>query len=258
MLETVAEVQVDRRGDGPPIWLFHSLLADAGSCAPLADRLEADFEVFLPDLPGFGGSPACGPALGEVADRMAQAIRAASGPATLFGNGYGGFVALTLAVRHPDLVMRLVLAGTAATFPEAGAAQFRGMQAGARNKGLVAIADVAMLRLFPAEVQARLPAIMAERRTRFVATDVDVFAGACAELAGLDLRDQAPSLAMPALLMAGDQDQATPAPLAEELAHLMPNARFKLLDGCAHLPQLQDPDRIAAEIRNFVLSAASQ
>lgn len=251
MLETVADVQFDRRGEGPPIWLFHSLLADAGSCAPLADRLAATFEVFLPDLPGFGGSAACGPALDAVADRMADAVSRASGPATIFGNGYGGFVALILALRHPEFVTRLVLAGTAATFPEAGAAQFRAMQAGARAKGLSAIADVAMLRLFPTEVQASLPAIMAERRARFVATNVDVFAGACAELAQLDLRDRAPSLAVPALLMAGDQDQATPASLAEELAALMPNARFKLLDGCAHLPQLQDPARIAREIEAF-------
>ncbi|MDT7952226.1 MAG: alpha/beta fold hydrolase [Acetobacteraceae bacterium] len=254
MQETIAGVRIDRRGDGAPIWLFHSLLADAGSCAPLAERLAGDFTVFLPDLPGFGGSAACGPALADVADRMAQAISAASGPATVFGNGYGGFVALTLALRHPALVTRLVLAGTAATFPEAGAAQFRGMQAGARNRGLAGIVDVAMLRLFPAEVQASLPEIMAERRARFLATDVDVFAGACAELAGLDLRSAAPSLAMPALLMAGDGDQATPPALAEELAGLMPEARFKLLEGCAHLPQLQDPDRIAGEIRAFVSS----
>ena len=123
------------------------------------------------------------------------------------------------------------------------------MGAGARTKGLAGIADIAMLRLFPADIQARLPDIMAERRARFVATDLDVFTGACAELAKLDLRDSAPSLTTPALLMAGDGDQATPAALAEELAQLMPNARFKLLEGCAHLPQLQDPDRIAEEIR---------
>lgn len=251
MLETVSNVQIDRRGAGSPIWLFHSLLADAGSCGPLADCLSDEFEVFLPDLPGFGGSAASAPALSEVANHMAAAIHPTSGPAAIFGNGYGGFVALMLALQHPELVTRLILAGTAAAFPEAGAAQFRAMQAGARTKGLAAIADVAMLRLFPTDVQARLPAIMAERRTRFLATDLDVFTGACGELAEFDLRDRAPSLRVSALLMAGDGDQATPAALAEELAELMPNAEFKLLEGCAHLPQLQDPERIAAEIRGF-------
>ena len=248
----VAGVRIDVSGEGNPIWLFHSLLADAGSCAPLAASLADGYRVHLPDLPGFGGSVAVDPALAAVADRMAEAMRQTSGPAAVFGNGYGGFVALTLAQRHPELVSSLVLAGTAAAFPQAGAAQFRAMQAGAGAKGLGAIVDVAMLRLFPKDVQDRLPAIMAERRARFLATDVDVFAGACAALADLDLREVAPTLATPALLMAGDGDQATPAPLAEALAGLMPNARFKLLDGCAHLPQLQDPARIAAEIRAFV------
>jgi 3-oxoadipate enol-lactonase len=247
----VEGVRIESSGEGPPVWLFHSLLADAGSCAPPAANLAADHKVFVPDLPGFGGSAVAGPELAVVADRMALAIRGSSGPATIFGNGYGGFVALTLAARHPELVSRLVLAGTAATFPESGAAQFRAMAAGARSKGLGGIADVAMLRLFPTEVQARLPGIMAERRARFLDTDLDVFTGACAALAALDLREVAPALAMPALVMAGDGDQATPAPLAEELATLMPNARFKLLDGCAHVPQLQDPERVAAEIRAF-------
>ena len=247
-----AGVQVEVSGQGRPIWLFHSLLADAGSCIPLATRLERGHEVFLPQLPGFGASEQAGPALADVADRMAAALRELSGPAAVFGNGYGGFVALTLAWRHPDLVRQLVLAGTAACFPEAGAAQFRGMAAGARANGLAAIADTAMLRLFPKAVQDAIPDVIAERRARFVATDLDVFTGACEVLASMDLRAAAPSLTTPALLMAGDGDQATPAPLAEELAALMPNARFLLLDGCAHVPQLQDPDRVAAEMRSFL------
>ena len=251
MQERVADIQLERHGSGRPIWLLHSLLADAGSCAPLAVRLSDDFEVFLPDLPGFGGSAATAPELSAVADRMAEAIGTASGPATIFGNGYGGFVALTLAIRHPHLVTSLILAGTAATFPEAGAAQFRAMQAGARAKGLAGIVDIAMLRLFPRDVQARLPEIMAERRDRFLATDLDVFTGACGELAQFDIRASAPTLMGSALLMAGDGDQATPAALAEELSRLMPNARFELLEGCAHLPQLQDPERIAAKIIAF-------
>lgn len=253
MQSNVENVSIEASGDGPPIWLFHSLLADAGSCAPLAACLASDHRVFVPDLPGFGGSAAVEPALAAVADRMAEAMRGSSGPAMVFGNGYGSFVALTLAWHHPDLVTRLVLAGTAASFPEQGAAQFRAMAAGARAKGLAGIADMAMLRLFPQAVQVRLPDIMAERRARFLDTDLDVFTGACGALAELDLRVAAPTLRMPALVMAGDGDQATPAPLAEELAGLMPDARFKLLDGCAHVPQLQDPKRVAAEIRAFVM-----
>ena len=48
-------------GAGPAIWLLHSLLADAGSCRPLASRLAATHRVVLPDLPGFAGSAPAGP-----------------------------------------------------------------------------------------------------------------------------------------------------------------------------------------------------
>jgi len=51
-------------------------------------------------------------------------------PAVVFGNGYGSFIALMLALRHPALVTRLILAGTGAAFSEPGRAAFRGDGAG--------------------------------------------------------------------------------------------------------------------------------
>lgn len=248
----VKQVHTRAFGAGKPIWLFHSLLADAGSCIPLAERLGGERRVVVPDLPGFGDSAPAGPALDAVADRMAEAIETAERPPAVFGNGYGSFVALLLALRHPDLVSRLVLAGTGAVFSEPGRAAFRGMAQAASANGLGAIADVAMRRLFAPEFQAANPALLAERRARFVATDPAVFTGACAALAALDLRDAVTSLAVPTLVMVGAQDEATPPPMARELASLLPNARLVELDGCAHVPQLQAPERVIEAMRGFL------
>ena len=44
----------------------------------------------------------------------------------VIGNGYGSFVALLMALRHPGLVSRLVLAGTGAAFSDPGRAAFTG------------------------------------------------------------------------------------------------------------------------------------
>lgn len=240
-------------GDGrPTIWLFHSLLADAGSFAPLVRNLEATHRVALPDLPGFGGSEAVAAELPAVADRMAEAVAELGGPAILLGNGYGSFVALTLALRHPALASRLVLAGTGAAFPEPGRAAFRNMAAAARAKGLEAVADTAMRRLFSPEFQAANPELLAERRASFLATDPAVFIGACEALAALDLRAQVRALAPPALVLVGAEDEATPPPMARELAGLLPEARLRELPGCAHVPQLQDTAGFHAAVREFI------
>ena len=170
----------------------------------------------------------------------------------MFGNGYGSFVALVLALRRPDLVRRLVLAGTGAAFSDPARTAFRGMAEAAGERGLTAIADVAMRRLFSAEFQERNPAVLAERRARFIETRLGVFRGACEALAGLDLRDAVRGLEIPALVMVGEQDEATPPAMARELASLLPDARLLELPGCAHVPQLQAPDTVFEAMRDFV------
>jgi 3-oxoadipate enol-lactonase len=245
-------IQATTMGSGPVVWLFHSLLADAGSCLPLAERLSATHHVVLPDLPGFGGSMAAGPGLDAVADALAPALADAGSPAAIIGNGYGSFVALMVALRHPELVSRLVLAGTGAAFSEPGRAAFGGMAAAAGQHGLGAIADTAMRRLFAPGFQAANPELLAERRARFLATDVDVFTGACLELAALDIRAQVASLHKPTLVIVGEGDEATPPPMARELAGLLPDARLIELPGVAHVPQLQDTERFVAALAGFL------
>lgn len=239
-------------GSGPSVWIFHSLLADAGSCMPLAQALSDRYTVTLPHLPGFAGSAIVGPKLPAIADRMADAISADNPAVTIIANGYGSFVALILALRHPHLARKLVLAGTGAAFSELRRQAFRGMAAAVEAKGLSAIADVAMRRLFAPAFQEANPDLMAERRTAFLGTDPVVFTGACAQLADLDLRGDVGRLTIPLLAMAGDGDEATPASMAEELASLVPGAHYVGLPGLAHVPQLQAPAQFIAAITPFM------
>ncbi len=240
----------------PTVWLLHSLLADAGSCRPLARALGATCRVVLPDLPGFGGSAPAEDIAG-VAARIADAIAEDSGeagaPPVVIGNGYGSFVALLVALRRPGVVGRLVLAGTGAAFDEPGRAAFRAMAGAAASKGLEAVADTAMRRLFSPEFQAAQPEMLAARRERFLATDPAVFARACDDLASLDLRGEVAGLAVPLFVVVGDGDEATPPAMARELAGLVDGARFMELKGLAHLPQLQDTGRFLEAVGAFVL-----
>src|SRR3981189_365835 len=177
-------------GEGPPLFLFHSLLSDRASFDAIVPELSKSFRVIVPELPGFGRSQAVDGGLAAVADRMAEAVKdAAQGrDAIVLGNGYGGFVALQMAIRHPGIATRFVLADCGAGFSGAGREAFRNMAAASQAKGLSAITDVAMRRLFAPEFQAAHPDLMADRRAAFLRTDLDVFCAACDALANLDLR----------------------------------------------------------------------
>ena len=186
---------------------------------------------------------------------MAEAVRdaAAGEGAVVLGNGYGGFVALQMAIRHPGIAAKLVLADCGAAFSEAGREAFRNMAAAAGAKGLSAITDVAMNRLFAPEFQAQHPDLMRDRREAFLRTDPEVFRAACEALANLDLTGpRSPRVKVPALVLVGEHDEATPPPMSHELAGLLPQAHLKIIAGCAHVPQLQAPKKFLEAIGDFL------
>jgi 3-oxoadipate enol-lactonase len=241
-------------GSGRPLVLLHSLLADRTSFDLIAAPLAATHQVIALDLPGFGASDFVDGGLEAVADGVAAAIAALqlTEKPILLGNGYGGFVALTTAIRHPQLAERLVLADCGAAFSEPGRAAFRGMAAAAEKGGLAAVADVAMRRLFAPEYQAQHPELIARRKERFLALHPRTFRSACLALAGLDLRPQLASVKVPVLVLVGEADEATPPPMSRELAAGLPNAQLAVLAGCAHVPQLQAPELFLGAIAQFI------
>ncbi|MGX1321987.1 3-oxoadipate enol-lactonase [Bradyrhizobium sp. USDA 377] len=248
-------VNAAQSGDGPPLFLFHSLLSDRASFDAIVPALQGSFQVIVPELPGFGRSRAVEGGLVAVADRMAEAVRDGAGgaPAIVLGNGYGGFVALQMAIRHPAIVSKLILADSGAAFSEPGREAFRNMAKASREKGLQAITDVAMRRLFAPEFQERHPELMRDRREAFLRTDPDVFRAACDALAGLDLRAELAAVKVPVLVLVGEHDEATPPPMSHELAAALPRAALKIIPGCAHVPQLQSPRQFLAALEGFLL-----
>jgi 3-oxoadipate enol-lactonase len=252
-------VNAAQSGKGPPLFLFHSLLSDRASFDAIVPALSRSFRVIVPELPGFGGSQAVTGGLAAVADRMAQMMRdaAAGEDAIVLGNGYGGFVALQMAIRHPGIATKLILADCGAAFSEAGREAFRNMAAASSAKGLAAITDVAMRRLFAPEFQAQHPDLMQGRREAFLRTDPDVFRAACEALAKLDLRGEVAKVKVPVLVLVGEHDEATPPPMSHELAGLLPRAHLEIIPGCAHVPQLQAPQTFLEVIGDFLTTSSA-
>ena len=104
----------EQRGRGPDLLLVHSLLAERSSFSPVLPALAERFRVTVPDLPGYGGTaPLPAPVkIDHYADWVAELIEVLGLPAStsVLGNGFGGFVATALAIRHGSRFGKLIIA----------------------------------------------------------------------------------------------------------------------------------------------------
>ena len=256
-MDTAAQAKLDviETGSGRALVLLHSLLSDRGAFDRVTPRFARERRIVLVDLPGFGGSAPAGPRLEDFADRIAENLpRLGLKPAEtdVLGNGFGGFVAVALAVRHGRAFDRLVLVDCGAAIPDAGKPAFHNMAALVESGGMEAVLDAALARMFPADFLAAHPAIAEERRAALRQMNPGRFAAACRALAALDLRDAVASIRNPTLVVVGLKDTATPPALSHELAAKIPGAQLVELPHCGHSPHIQDPEGFWKAIKPFL------
>jgi pimeloyl-ACP methyl ester carboxylesterase len=100
-------------GDGPPIVLLHGFPETWYQWRTVIEELKSEFTLIAPDLRGVGGKP--GPATGYDKRTMASDVRAITGvvcgdtQAMLAGHDIGASVALSYALRYPDVTGKLML-----------------------------------------------------------------------------------------------------------------------------------------------------
>ena len=241
-------------GEGPPLLLIHSLLADRSSFRPLAQALAGERRSILVDLPGFGASPAQEANLTGFADSVAGLFDALDLPreTDVIGNGLGGFVGLMLASHHGEKFRRLVLIGSTFAFPEAGRNGFRAMAEKAAAEGMDALADAAMQRMFPDDFRRAQPAVVKERETAFRGIDAETFAACCRLLASMDLGAELDRVKNPTFIVTGSLDGATPPALGRALAARLKDAEMMELAGLGHAPHVQDPASVVELIAPFL------
>lgn len=100
------------RHDAPIALLIHGWSSSWFTWTPLLSAIGTRFSYMAVDLPGYGRSPAPKekPTIAGYADLMAKLIEQVSDrPVVVMGHSMGGQIAMTLALRHPLLVERLVL-----------------------------------------------------------------------------------------------------------------------------------------------------
>jgi pimeloyl-ACP methyl ester carboxylesterase len=233
-----------RAGAGPDLVVLHSLLTDYAAFTQVVPKLAERHRVTLLNLPGFHGSaPVAGTAAAYV-EWLGEALDAfgIGRGATLLGNGFGGTVALALALDQPRRIGRLILCDVAAGFPEEGRQAFRVMAEKVAQGGMGSIAEIAARRVYHDAYIAAHAGAIAERRDVLLRVDPAAFQAACALLIGADLLPRCAGLEVPTHVIYGELDQATPPALNRAIAERIPRATVRMLAGCGHCPPLEAPD----------------
>jgi 3-oxoadipate enol-lactonase len=172
--------------------------------------------------------------------------------AAIAGCSMGGCVALAFAGRHPGRADALGLVDTTAWYGEDAPATFRARAEAARAKGMQGLVDFQVTRWFSDAFRAAHPEAMQHPVAVFLANDFDCYAASCALLGDADLRAYLPSLRVPAAIVVGEEDYATPVAMARALHEALPQSTLTVLPQARHLTPLEHPDRIAAELRSLL------
>lgn len=249
--DVALHVQVDGPEDGPPVVFANSLGTDLRLWDQVIPLLPEGLRLIRYDKRGHGLSTCPAPpygmgALVRDAERVMDAF--AVRDAVFVGLSIGGLIAQGLAAKRLDLVRAVVLSNTGAKI---GTRQmWEDRIATLRAEGLPSMADAIMERWF-APAFRESPAAAPWRRMVETCPE-DGYAGCSAAIAGSDFYSTTAALRLPALVIAGDRDGATPPDLVRELADLIPGARFELMRGVGHLPCVEDPATYAAHLSTFL------
>ncbi|MGH8915431.1 MAG: alpha/beta fold hydrolase [Acidimicrobiia bacterium] len=250
---SLGKVSFGDSGAGPTRMVLHSLLTDRTAFDDVIEPLGGRFVTV--DLPGFGASEPAGPDIDEYAHRVGALIESmelAADDLTLIGNGLGGFVALGTAIHHGDLFDRLLLVGCGAGFPESAKGAFTAMIDMVSSGGMEAVIPIAVRRIFTEDYLATHPQMVEARADVLRKTDLVAFVTACTALQSLDYTVLAPTVSNPTMIVVGEDDEATPPLLADDLHRLIPGSNLVRLPGVAHAPQIQDPDGFVNTTRQFL------
>lgn len=211
--------------------------------------LSERYRVLTYDQPGHGGSDLPGeqPTVGAFADGVIAVLDELEIERVSFcGVSLGGMVGMALALGHPRRVERLVLACSSAHLGPP--AQWLERARRVRARGTEVIADAVVGRWFTNAFVRDEPETVARLRSLLVATPREGYAACCEAIGTWDAREAISEIAAPTLVVAGAQDPATTVEDAEALVAGIPGARLCVVDGAAHLANVEQPERFTAAV----------
>ncbi|QFQ98837.1 alpha/beta fold hydrolase [Streptomyces phaeolivaceus] len=237
-----------------PLVLIHGHPFDRTMWHPQITEFAATRRVIAPDLRGYGRSPVVPGVtpLSTFAEDIATLLDDLGvSEFVLGGLSMGGQIAMECVRLHPHRVRGLLLADT---FPAAETQEGRRARNATADRllreGMTGYADEVLYKMVAPYADAE---VAAHVRRMMTATDPE---GAAAALRGRaerpDYRDLLTRVTVPALVVVGADDEYTPVPDAEAMHAALPDSTLHIVEGAAHLPNLERPHDFNKALTTFL------
>lgn len=233
--------------------LLPSLFFGASMFEDVAALLPAPWRVICPDhrAQGHSESGTHPPTMAQLAADTEALIQAlGDGPVHLVGSSMGGYVAMELASRRPDLLRSCVLSCCTAE-AEQQPERFAELEAALRDQGPAALVDGLVGTMFGTHfIEAASPAL-AHWRRHFASLDARIPDAVHEVFARRSHVQSLAHLTMPVLLFSGALDRAKKPADMQFIADRVPGSRHIVLEASGHTPPIEQPGRFAEALAAF-------
>ena len=233
--------------DGPVVCFTHSLSSDGGMWAEqMPGLINAGYRVLRLDMRGHGGSdPVAGDyTMEDLADDVAVSLDALGLDKVQFvGLSIGCMIGQAFAIKYPNRLISAMLCDTMPATPDGADAAWGPRLQGVRDANSVApLADGTMERWFTDAFKPRNPGRWQQIRETIAGTTPAGYLGCGAAILNFDFRGQHKTIAVPTLVICGDQDEGTPPAGNKLIAENVQNGRYEEIADARHFPNVEHPD----------------
>jgi pimeloyl-ACP methyl ester carboxylesterase len=245
------------QGRGPKtLVLVHGFPLDSRMWDGQREALADAARVIAVDLKGFGKSNSNEPfTINSQAQTLHEALAQINAlPCILCGLSMGGYIALAFARKFPKDLQALMLVDTRAEGDTTeGKANRDKMIELVRKDGSTAVADQMMGKMLSPDTVQHRPQVVRELRDIMENCPPRTIENALVALRDRD--DQTsllPSIAVPTLILVGQDDAITPPAVAEAMHHSIPNSQLQIIQGAGHMSPMEQPEQVTQAMRRFV------
>ncbi|WP_077338717.1 alpha/beta fold hydrolase [Pseudocolwellia agarivorans] len=245
----------------PSLTLIHGVGGSAEDFKKIVKQLSQHYQLFIPDLPGYGQSQS--PKNNFSPSKYAQALyevlpKLVGKRNIVIGHSMGGNISVQLSLKHPELAEKLILIDAAGFINKFSYSQYI-----ANNYALDKIQltehEAPLLKGLINTVNKLIPdpskVLLSDAGRKYLLENNSTYISAIAVL-DENLTKLMRKPAPPTHIIWGGKDQVMPVQVTKLLSYLLKTQSIEIYETAGHSPQKQFPIQVANSIHNFIQNGA--